>query len=119
MEKTLARRTSKARDDSDSKNTAAGIMGYWNNGVLEYWVLKLLIELDCFPLLIPNIPILQHAIILVGMYGRLHPFGVAPKPGPLGTDSSLLVEGKSCHGNKKNTGNLSHRIVGAVFGDQA
>jgi hypothetical protein len=28
MEKTLARRTSKARDDSDSKKTVAGIMGY-------------------------------------------------------------------------------------------
>ena len=101
MEKTLARRTSKARDDSDSKNTAAGILGYWNNGVLEYWVLKLLIELDCFPLLIPNIPILQHSIILVGMYGRLHPFGVAPKPGPLGPDSHFWSRAYPVMGTKR------------------
>ena len=38
----------------------------------------------------PNIPRLQHSIIPAGMYGRLHPSGVAPKPGPLDPDIYFL-----------------------------
>ncbi len=40
-----------------------------------------MIKIRWFSLLIPNIPILQHSIIPAGMYGRLHPSGVTPKPG--------------------------------------
>jgi hypothetical protein len=34
-------------------------------------------------------PILHHTIIPAGIYGRLHPTGVAPMPGFLGPDSFL------------------------------
>jgi len=44
------------------------------------------------PLLIPNIPILQHSIIPAGIYGRTHPFGMTPKSDPPDPDSLLLNE---------------------------
>ena len=84
-------------------------MGYWNNGVLEYWVgrneicfymddMDPKIKSDCHPLLIPNIPFFQDFIIPWVLWWQTPPLspscklcepeaGVKSKPEPLGQDS--------------------------------
>jgi hypothetical protein len=57
-----------------------------------FCVLDPVIKIRYLPLLIPNIPLLQHSIIPAGIYGRLHPSGVAPRPDPLDPDYLRLFE---------------------------
>jgi hypothetical protein len=69
-------------------------MGYWKNGMLEYWVWwneiyfyidgteQKLIS-DHHPLFTPNIPIFHHSIIPWVSGGKHHPSGVKSKSGPL------------------------------------
>jgi hypothetical protein len=79
-------------------------MGYWNNGILEYWVWRNVIYFNIddtdqklksghHPLFIPNIPIFSprrrlyepEATIPIFHWlsnGKHHPFGVKSKPGP-------------------------------------
>jgi len=74
-------------------------MGYWNIGMLEYWVWRN--EVNSYmddtdqklksgyhPPLLPHIPLFHR------LYnGKHHPSGVQSKPGPLGPDLYFLLAG--------------------------
>jgi hypothetical protein len=74
------------------------MMEYWNVGILKIrvWLNEIYfymegmdqkIKSDHHPFLIPNIPFFHHSIIPWGV--QAHPYGVRPKPGPLGPDFLL------------------------------
>ena len=87
-------------------------MGYWNIGMLEYWVWRIEIyfymddtdqklKSGHHPLFIPNIPFISPSRRLYEPEATIplfhwvsndkhHPYGVKSKPGPLGQDSLLL-----------------------------
>jgi len=76
-------------------------MGYWNIGMLEYWVWRneIYFHIDgaCqkiksgnHPLFMPNIPFFHHSIIPIAAQRQTPPCGVKYKPGCSGPGFSIF-----------------------------